>query len=267
MSVLLEASRLTVRRAGKTLLEEVSFCLGAGEVLGVVGPNGAGKSTLLSALAGSQSAASGGVFLAGRSLNRQRPDLLARQRAVLYQALPAELPYLVEEVVAMGADIPQTEAGSTEVRVAAALAAVELATCRDRLYTSLSGGEQRRVQLARVLAQLAFPDHPVGKLLLLDEPYAGLDVREVDRLTRLVRRLRQRGASVVVALHDLTLAPSLCDRVLVLDGGRIVTLDEPVAALTSPASVRLFGATLERASAASGSFWVMSPESTLACSS
>ncbi|CRY77257.1 Iron(3+)-hydroxamate import ATP-binding protein FhuC [Nocardia farcinica] len=197
----------------RPVLTGVSFEVAPGEMIGVVGPNGSGKTTLLHVLAGVRRPRRGRVTVDGQPLH----ELPARQRARTVALVaqderpPADL--LVGEVVALGRTpyLPPWGAGSPAERqvVTDALAAVDLAGLAARPVHKLSGGERRRVLLARALAQ----DTPV---LILDEPTNHLDITHQLDLLALARGL---GRTVVTALHDLTLADRYCDRVLVLHGG------------------------------------------------
>ena len=149
MSVI-AASGVTVRAGGNALLSGVSLEVAAGETVALVGPNGAGKSTLLRVLSGEVKPAAGTVALKGRPLAAYAPRELALQRAVLSQATHVAFPFTVGEVVRMGAG--DGTARTIDDLAEAALADVELAAFRDRIITTLSGGEQQRAHFARVLA-------------------------------------------------------------------------------------------------------------------
>jgi iron complex transport system ATP-binding protein len=216
-------------RRGKALvLDCASLSVASGEVLGVVGPNGAGKTSLLRAGLGLMALEAGGVLLAGR----QVADLNPLERARLVGYLPQErrlawnLPAL--DVAALGApDLPPGEA----LAVARdRLERVGVGDLSDRGVLDMSGGERARVLLARLLATRA-------PLLVADEPVAGLDPDAQLLTLDLLRAEAAAGAAVVVTLHDLGLAARSCDRILVLDLGRVVADGLPTQAL-SPAVLR-----------------------------
>ncbi|WP_229904721.1 heme ABC transporter ATP-binding protein [Lentzea cavernae] len=219
---MINAVDVSVRIGGSLLVDRVSLQLHAGEVLVLVGPNGAGKSTLLAAMAGDLPPSTGDVLLDGVSLARWRHVDAARRRAVLPQHNPVAFPFDVRSVVEMGRAPWQgtPEEDEDDDVVTTALRDTGVEHLADRAHPTLSGGEQARVALARVLAQST----PV---LLLDEPTAALDLRHQELVLSLARRRARDGGAVLVVLHDLTLAAAHADRVAVLDGGALVATGPP----------------------------------------
>jgi iron complex transport system ATP-binding protein len=230
----LSASELTVRRAGRAILDGVSFELAGGAFVAVVGANGAGKSTLLSVLAGLLAADAGEVRLDGEALTALDRRELARRRAYLPQNPRAEWPIAVERLVALGLT-PHLPAfgglpGGWEPRLTQALDACDLADRRLQPATTLSGGELARAMLARAL--IGEP-----KLLIADEPVAGLDPRHaLDAMVRL-RDLAAGGVLVIAALHDLTLAARFATHLMALKAGRLAAFG-PTARMLTPALLR-----------------------------
>ncbi|OXM57370.1 heme ABC transporter ATP-binding protein [Amycolatopsis thailandensis] len=222
-----ELDRVSYAVDGKTLLREVSLRVRAGEVLAVVGPNGAGKSTTLGLLAGDLRPDSGRVLVAGTELGGWSGIELARLRAVLPQQNTVTFPFTVEEVVRMGRTPWEgTEAEDfDETEIAAALKATGMTGFAGRRFTTLSGGEQARAALSRVLAQRA-------GLLLLDEPTAALDLRHSEEILTLATRRAEAGDAVLVVLHDLGLAAAYADRVAVLSDGELAAEGTPAEVLT-----------------------------------
>ncbi|WP_020667834.1 ABC transporter ATP-binding protein [Amycolatopsis nigrescens] len=231
----LRAEGLACAIGGRTIVSAVEFGVTRGETIGIVGPNGSGKSTLLRVLAGIRRPAAGRVLLDGEPLHLLGARRRARLVAMVGQEeeLPSDL--LAGELVALGLTPyrPPWAGGGRRERdaVAKALAAVDLAGMADRPVDRLSGGERRRVLLARGLAQRT-------PLLLLDEPTNHLDVSHQLRLMELVRGL---GRTVVLALHDLALAATTCDRVLVLHEGRARAPAAPRDALAPGVVGDVFG--------------------------
>ncbi|WP_100444696.1 heme ABC transporter ATP-binding protein [Glycomyces xiaoerkulensis] len=217
------ATDLRVRLGGKDVLRDVDLEARAGEVLSLVGPNGAGKSTLLSVLAGDLDAAGGDIELWGLPVSAWSPRAVARRRAVLPQAHHVSFPFGVGDIVEMGrapwAGTPASAQDESMVRMAMALTETE--TFAERSFTSLSGGEQARVMLARVIAQDA-------GLILLDEPTAALDLRHQEMVGRVCRELAEQGRAVVLVVHDLDLAAAYSDRCALLADGRLAACGEPV---------------------------------------
>lgn len=237
---MLQAEQLTYQTSGRTLLTNVTFTAQAGEVLAIVGPNGAGKSTLLKLLAGETSPTSGSVTVRGEPIRRFSGEELARFRGVLHQQNPLSFPFRVDELVLMGR-YPHYGASPSPadyVLAQAALATVGMTAFAGRIVTTLSGGEQQRVQLARVLAQLG--DVTDG-LLLLDEPTTGLDLLHQHQILSVARQMATLGHTVVAVLHDLNLAAQYADRILMLQAGRLVAVGTPQAVLTVPTIERVFG--------------------------
>ena len=229
---LLSLERVQARLGMGVVLDGVDLSVAAGEVVALCGPNGAGKSSVIRAAVGLLDTTGGQVRLGGTQI----ADLSHRQRAERAAYLPQErriawnLPAV--EVAALGA--PFLSGAEALTRAVAALDEVGAGHLADRGVAEMSGGERARVLLARALVV----DAP---LLLADEPIAGLDP-DAQRLV--LERLRARaddGAGVLVSLHDLTLAATMADRVVVLDQGRVVADAAPIQAL-SPAVLReVFG--------------------------
>ena len=231
MSAILTARSLCYAIGVKTLVDCVSFGLAAGETVALVGPNGAGKSTLLRLLSGELTPQHGTIALHGRPMAAYGPRQLAEHRAVLAQHVSVAFAFTVAEVVRMGAGDRRGRA--IDHLVDGALAEVDLSAFRDRIISTLSGGEQQRAHLARVLVQLACGEAEHGPgVLMLDEPTASLDLRHQLDVLNVSRRCAARGVAVLAVLHDLNLAALFADRVVVLDRGRIVCDGAPAATIT-----------------------------------
>lgn len=219
----LQLTDATVRRGGRTVLEAASLSVSAGEVVGVVGANGAGKTTLLRAALGLARLQTGSARLAGRDVS----DLSDPERAALAAYLPQErrvgwnLP--AWRVASLGAALQDPR----HARAAGlkALQRVGMAGLEDRGVLDMSGGERARALFARLLAAKA-------PLLVADEPVAGLDPDAQLLALDLFREEAERGAAVVLTLHDLNLAARSCDRLVVLHEGRVVADAPPREALT-----------------------------------
>jgi iron complex transport system ATP-binding protein len=229
-----------VRAGNKTILDQVSLSLDAGERLALVGPNGAGKSTLLRALAGDLRPSAGTVWLKGSDITIYSPRALALMRAVLSQSITVAFPFTVAEVVAMGAG--DRRGARIAALVEAALAEVDLTGFAGRVVTTLSGGEQQRAHFARILVQLACGETAHGPgVLLLDEPTASLDLRHQIDVLEAARRCTARGVGVVAVLHDLNLATLFAQRIVVLDRGRVAADGTPADTITDRTLDRVFG--------------------------
>ena len=234
----IEAHDIGVILGGNAILRNVGLALRQGELLGLVGPNGAGKTTLLRVMAGLLAPAQGAVRYDGESRRTLGRQALARRVSFLAQGSDTSWPLSVEAVVGLGR-LPHRRpfGGLTEAdraAIAAALAHCDVAGFGDRTIGTLSGGERRRVLLARALAVEA-------PYLLADEPLAGLDPLHQLEVMELLRRTARRGAGVVVVLHDLTLATRFCDRLALLDHGRLVAEGAPETVLDDISLGGVFG--------------------------
>ncbi|MFY1636327.1 heme ABC transporter ATP-binding protein [Solwaraspora sp. WMMB335] len=227
-SPMIEVDRLRVELGGRPVLDSVDLVVHTGEVVALVGPNGAGKSTLLAAVCGDVAPAAGTVRVDGAPQSDWSPAELALRRAVLPQRHTLSFPFTVTEVVRMGrapwAGVPGGE--SDDDVVDECLLATDVAQFAGRAFTSLSGGEQARVALARVLAQRA-------TVLLLDEPTAALDLHHQELVLRIARSQAAAGNAVVVVLHDLGLAGAYADRIVLLSAGRRRAAGPPAQVLTA----------------------------------
>lgn len=230
MSAAVELSGVTVRRGGRVVLEAVDAVVEQGALAAIVGPNGAGKSTLLGVMAGDIRPESGAVAVRGVPIERYRARELARERAMLTQENAVTFPFTVADVVAMGrspwAGAP--EADDDERIVRESLATVDMQSLAARRFTQLSGGERARASLGRVLAQRT-------PLVLLDEPTAALDLKHQEAVLGTARTLCREGRTVVVVLHDLSLAAAYADVVLMLSHGALRAAGAPEAVFTSAA--------------------------------
>ncbi|CTQ43913.1 heme ABC transporter ATP-binding protein [Roseibium aggregatum] len=208
--------------AGKTrIVQDLSFHAKAGEVLAIIGPSGSGKTTLMKAMTG-ELPYSGGITLAGLEVGGLSPEVLAAMRGVLPQASQISFPLNVAEVVGLGLTSSRRERTFRARRIAEALAKVGLSGFEGRSYQELSGGEQQRVQLARVLCQVwdPLPQEGLPHWLFLDEPVSSLDIKHQVQIMQLAADYAKRGGGVVAVMHDLNLTAAFADQVLVMQGGR-----------------------------------------------
>jgi len=207
-------------------LAAINLSLEPGELLGVIGPNGAGKSSLLECIAGLQPYG-GRIALEGQDLSRLHGLKRARRIALLPQRCQSAWALKVADVIALGR-LPWGDEDAALIEQAAQHTGV--AEWMDSRVDHLSGGEQARVWLARVLA--GQPD-----LILADEPLASLDLYYQQRVLELLRKHAQSQRSVILSIHDLNLAAHWCDRLVLLDSGRVHAIGTPRQVLT-PESIR-----------------------------
>ena len=220
----LRAHRVGYETQGRALVRDVTLDLAPGELLTIVGPNGAGKSTLCGLLAGDLEPTGGDVEVCGHPLRTLKPAVLARLRSMLSQHTYLRFPFTAREVTMMGRH-PHVSRWRSPAEFDFAVAehameSTQVLHLAERIYPTLSGGEQRRVSLARVLAQ----DTPV---VLLDEPTTALDIGHQQLIMSLCRRLAADGRAVLAVLHDLNLAGAFADRVMVMSDGRVVASGTP----------------------------------------
>ena len=203
----------------RALLKGLTFSVQKGELLAIIGANGAGKSTLLDLLSGEKKPAAGRISLAGKDLNAYTPQELALKRATLSQHNTVNMGFTVEEIVMMGRypHIKRSPKEKDDTIVQEVMEITGVSAMAERSILHLSGGEQQRVQLARILAQLW--DQEEG-LLLLDEPIASLDMLYQQQTLAIARAMARRGFIVVVILHELNLAAQYADRILMMKNGR-----------------------------------------------
>ncbi len=231
---LLSAENLVFCAGANRLLDQISMHVNAGEVLGIVGPNGAGKSTLLKLLAGIAAPASGSVRLGGRPLCDHLPSSRARMLGYLEQRASVHWPLSVLQVVTLGR-LPhgREPAQHAKAIVEAALEQTNTSALQTRSFHTLSEGEKMRVNLARVLATQP-------RIILADEPTAALDLWHQLQMAELLSMLAARGLGIVVVLHDLGLAARFCNRLLLLDKGRLISCGKPDEVLSTSNFARVW---------------------------
>lgn len=224
-------SGVCFERSGSRLIDEVTADFSAGQVSSIMGGNGAGKTTLLRLMSGEYAAGQGELSFLDRPLADWPVAERARQLAVLPQHSSLSFPFTVKEVVLMGRTPHRSGHRQDQAIAEAAMREADVHWLAERYYTQLSGGEQQRVQLARVLAQIWPTDQRPG-LLLLDEPAASLDVAHRQLLESVVQRMAKEGLAVVMVLHDFNMAARCSDQVLFLRCGSLVSVGTPVELFT-----------------------------------
>jgi iron complex transport system ATP-binding protein len=242
---MIDVSDVFVRLSGKSVLENISFTARPGQLTAICGPNGSGKTTLMKAISG-ELPYKGSVKFGPDEVNRLEPWKLATLRAVLPQSSSLSFPFTVREIVRMGLTTGVNSQPNQADRIAAdALRAVDLAGFEGRFYQELSGGEQQRVQFARILCQIPQPiadNTPCW--LLLDEPVSNLDISHQMAIMQLARAFCAGGGGVVAVMHDLNLTALFADHITMLKSGRVAAAGPVEAVLTDYTLQTVFGCAL-----------------------
>jgi len=246
---LLEVDNLSRRFGGLQAVKDVSFRVEPGMIKAVIGPNGAGKTTLFNLVSGFLAPDSGSVTFDGRSLHGQGPHRVAAagitrtfQHVRLFSHMTALENVMVGRHVRSRAgflagmlSLPRTwqEERSIREQALATMDVLGIAGLAGAEATSLSYGQQRSVELARAIA--AEP-----RMLLLDEPAAGLNMRETADLAKLIGRIRGRGVTVLIVEHDMSLVMNISDEIVVLSYGEKIADDRPLAIQRNPDVIRVY---------------------------
>ncbi len=240
---MVELQRVSYTAGGAVILDDVSLTFRPGAFNVVLGPNGAGKSTLLRIATGLLRPTAGRVLYDAAAVDGIGAEALARRRAVLSQHIELAFPLAAREVAMMGRYPHYERAPRARDRaiVDRALDIVGIEGHADQPYPTLSGGEQQKVQLARVLAQIWNYDEPSGrKLLFLDEPTTSLDVHYQIHLLDIARDLTRHDCTVVAILHDINVALEYGDDFFVLDRGRLAHHADSAADVPTALIERVF---------------------------
>jgi iron complex transport system ATP-binding protein len=240
----LTAQDVGVTLSGRRVLNDISLALSTGHLVALVGPNGAGKTTLLRALAGLLPC-DGAIHVGGDALSSLALRERARRFAYLPQGHLVHWPLPARDIVALGryphgANDPARLSAKDAEAVLRAMQLTDVMAFSERRVTELSGGERSRVALARVLAVEA----PV---ILADEPTSSLDPRHQIDVMKTLRAAADQGGLVIVVTHDLGLAARFADTVVVLSGGRLVSLGPPADALSDQVMAEVFRISAYRA--------------------
>lgn len=237
MSVLV-ANMLSKQLGQKTVLHGVTMQITPGEMVLLAGRNGAGKSTLLRCLIGAIEPDAGTAHLDGKPILSWQPKARAREVAFVPQETEVPFDFTGRELVTMGRHPHRGRSEEMRVEDVAAvdraLSLLDAEAFAERSVMTLSGGEQRRIAVARALATEA-------RMLLLDEPTNNLDLEHALQLVGLLRRLAEEGHGVLVASHDVNLFAAHCDRVVLLHNGRADVDEPPEEALSKENVERVFG--------------------------
>lgn len=252
MSPVYQMTDVRVNAKGKEILHVPELAFRLGEFVAVAGPNGAGKSTLLSVLSGLRKHFTGECFFYGRNIRTWSRKDFSKKVAVVHQGRPVSFPFTVDEVVLMGRTPHMHswfETGEDLELIEKALEQAGASELRGREFRTLSGGEQQRVILASALAQQP-------KVLLLDEPTSFLDLHHQVHFYKLLAQLRDAGVLVISVTHDLNLAASYADRLLLLHNGRPVAEGTPQQVITAELMSEVFRVAPEFWKDGAGKIWM-----------
>ncbi|MDH3536698.1 MAG: ABC transporter ATP-binding protein [Gammaproteobacteria bacterium] len=235
---LLSANAVDYRIDRIPILDGIDFHVDAGELVGLIGPNGAGKSSLLRLLTGIVKPDRGEVYLDGEPLSEISAQQRARVLGYLVQGAEAHWPFSVEKVVGLGR-LPyqkwwQRPGREDQLKIEQAMKKTETLAYRNRIVTTLSGGEQTLVMLARIFAT-------ENQLILADEPVAALDPYHQLHVMEILRQHASEQRAAIVVLHDLGLAARFCDRLYLLSHGRLDCSGAVGAVLTGDNIARVYG--------------------------
>jgi len=234
---------------GSLVLDDVSFALGAGDVLWLLGPNGSGKTTLLRCVLGLHAPTAGSIRIGGRDVSGLAPAVLARATAYVPQSSPAVFPFAAFDVVLMGRSpylrFMASPSAADRALTWAAMSELGIDGLAERRFDELSGGERQMVLIARALAQGA-------RLLVMDEPCAGLDYGNQVRILTAIRTLARQSYGIVLSSHEADHALLVGNRVALLRRGRLRGPGAPRDVITAAALSELYGTTIAVVDVAAG---------------
>ncbi len=244
---MITVKNITYKTGDNTLVDDISVEFKPGIVNLIVGPNGAGKSTLIKMLSGQMKETSGMVMYGGKPLGVYTLRELAKSRALLSQNMELAFSARVSEVVMMGRYPHFSERPTTSDLQACdeAMKYADIAYLKDRDYTTLSGGEKQRVQFARVLAQIWYPEPNKCRYLLLDEPLAYLDVYYQHQLMQQIKLLRSDTLVVVGVVHDLNIAAKYGESISMIHRGKLLLTGTPESVFTEANIKEVYGVEAE----------------------
>jgi len=237
---MIELNNVSLGYDHKAILHNVNMKAWPGQILGLVGPNGSGKSTLIKGVARVIDLFSGRILIDGRDLATIKRDELARLVATVPQSPTLPGAFTAFEVVLMGRTphlgLLRYEGGKDVAVAWQAMEATHTQSFAERRVSELSGGERQRLVIARALTQQP-------RVMLLDEPTVNLDINHQVEILNLVRSLcLEQSLTVIIALHDLNLAAQYCNRMVMLNGGRVYAEGTPPDILTAPNIKKVYGA-------------------------
>lgn len=235
---MLQVNQLSFQYGNQPVFKDVSFSLNEGELCAILGINGSGKSTLFKCIMGFLSPKEGSISFNGQTVQQLKTAEVAKKVAYVPQEHPVTFPYLVREMVLMGRTTHISNffniSDQHYLKVDEALKALSLSDLADKPFSQLSGGQRQMVLIARALAQET-------KLILLDEPTSSLDFKNQLLIWNILLELKQEGKSIFVCTHEPNHVLWFCDRVLIMDGRRLVADGHPKEVLDEATLRRIYG--------------------------
>ena len=222
---IIELKSLAYQIGNKKLVQDISLDILSGDMVSIVGPNGSGKTTLIRLISGELKPSSGEVVFLGKKEQDWDSSEIALYRAVLSQSNQLSFPFSVLDIVKMGRhpySLQEERADSKSISKNV-LKAFNLLDCAERKYTTLSGGEKQRVQIARVITQVwSLNQEYKNKLLILDEPTSYLDINHQAELFKFLKNLNKKGLTIIMVLHDLNHAIQKSNKIAMLKNSRLI---------------------------------------------
>ncbi|MFT7088067.1 MAG: iron complex transport system ATP-binding protein [Rickettsiales bacterium] len=236
---MIEAENISVQIANKKILDAKNVKIKAGKINVILGPNGAGKSTLLKCLTG-LSSFEGNIFFGGKNLSDYSLEDLAKKRAVFSQSQSISFPFSAIEIVALGRSpyLQNRNLQQDEKIIKEVLEQVGAWHLKDRDFSNLSGGEQQRIHLARVLVQIW---NQKNACLFLDEPTSALDLKHQHQILQIVKDLAAKNnLTICMIIHDINLAAFYADEVILMKDGKIFAFGSKKSTLTTKNLSKIF---------------------------
>ena len=239
MDAVIQVEKLTIGYGTRSVLKDISFALGKGEIVGIIGCNGAGKSTLLKTIRGMLPKQSGTVSYFGKALEAYTDKELAMKIAYLQQHVEVGFGYTGKDIV-MAGRYPymkwwERESNEDEKLALACMDYTGTVDLADRPVTEVSGGQKQRILIAKVLAQQT-------PIIFLDEPTTGLDMVYQEEIFRFAKALAAKGKTVLMVVHELNLASKYCSRILLLGEGTLLADGAPAQVFTEELLSRAYKA-------------------------
>jgi len=237
--LILKVSGVKVTLKSVEVLKDVSFEISEGDLIALLGPNGSGKSTLLRTIFGLLKPVSGAVYFDGKNIHSMQIVEVAKLLGYLPQEISATNLRVIDVVLLGRTPYIGMLPSNRDLEAARkALSMVGMRGYENRRFSELSGGEKQKVMLARIFCQQT-------KLLLLDEPTSHLDIKSQVEVMGIVKRIVDKGCAAIVAIHDINLASSFCNRILMVKNGKIVYAGNPAEVINSESIMDVFGVEVE----------------------